>query len=137
MRFRFVCVATALLTASFANAHHSVTAYDLTKTKEISGTVREFQWTNPHSWIQVMVIDENGNEVEWSVECGAPSINSRLGWKKSDLRPGDKVTVQVHPMRDGTTHGTLKNITLVDGRTLQGPTERIGTAGQSTPGSTK
>lgn len=123
-----VSCATAMAFVSGAGAHHSVTAYDLTTTKELAGTVKEFQWTNPHSWIQLMIADETGKEIEWSIECGTPNFNSRQGWKRSDLRPGDKVAVRVHPMRDGTAHGTLVDVKLNDGRVLKGPTYVIGSS---------
>lgn len=110
----------ALMFAPGSSAHHSLSPYDLTSTKVVAGTVKEFQWTNPHSWIQLMVADASGQLVEWSIEVGTPNFNMRHGWKKSDIRPGDTVTARVHPMRDGSPHGTLVDVTLRDGRVLKG-----------------
>lgn len=129
IRFRLGVVAgfiAAWMVAPSALAHHSVTAYDLNAIKDLSGTVTEFQWTNPHSWIQLLVTDEAGKQTEWAIECGTPNFNAAQGWKKSDLRSGDKVEVRVHPMRDGSAHGTLVDVKLADGRVLLGPTTVIG-----------
>ena len=96
----------ALAMVPSAQAHHSTTAYDHTKTITLSGTVREFQWTNPHSWIQLLVTDPAGHTVEWSIETGAPNLNVRHGWKRDDLKFGDKVSMVIYPIKDGTAHGT-------------------------------
>jgi hypothetical protein len=115
----------APLFAAPAFAHHSTTAYDHTRTVALKGVVREFQWTNPHSWIQVLVTDAQGATTEWSIETGAPNLNVRHGWKKTDLKPGDKVTLVIYPIRDGSAHGTLSSITLPDGRVLDGAADFI------------
>mgnify|MGYP006199804513 CR=1 FL=1 len=70
------------------------------------GTVREFQWTNPHSWLQLQV-SEGGRTVEYSIELGSPNSMSRRGWRKTTFMPGDKVTVVMNPMRDGAPGGAL------------------------------
>jgi hypothetical protein len=119
-----LCVLVPLSIAS-AYAHHSTTAYDHTRTITLKGVVKEFQWTNPHSWIQLLVTDDKGVTTEWSVETGAPNLNVRHGWKKTDLKAGDKVTLVIYPMRDGSTHGTLANATLPDGRVLDGAADFI------------
>lgn len=115
-----------LSVATTASAHHSTAAYDRTKQIKLTGTVREFQWTNPHSWIQLVVTDKQGAKKEWGIEFGNPVINIRYGWKRTDVKPGDKVTVVVYPMRDGTAHGTLATIILADGRTLDGAADFVG-----------
>jgi hypothetical protein len=103
------------------SAHHSTAAYDYSKSLMLSGTVTDFQWTNPHMFIHLHVRDASGKEVEWDVECGTPNINVRHGWKKSDINRGDKLTMEIHPMRDGSFSGTLMTVTLADGRLLYGP----------------
>ena len=70
----------------------------------LTGTVKAFQWTNPHCWIQVLVSDERGTS-EWSVEMGAPMELYRGGWRPRTLKTGDRITVTIHPMRDGTRGG--------------------------------
>jgi hypothetical protein len=118
----------ALLAPLFAApvfAHHSTTGYDHTRSVTLEGEVREFQWTNPHSWIQLLVTDSRGAITEWSVETGTPSLNVRHGWKKTDLKPGDKVTMVIFPMSNGSAHGTLSEIALPDGRVLSGAADFI------------
>ena len=111
--------------AAPALAHHSTAMYDYKNTKMLSGTVKAFQWTNPHMFIKVMVPDAQGKEVEWAVECGTPNINARHGWKRSDIKPGDKLTMEINPLRDGSAGATLKWVQLPDGRKLWGPAEDI------------
>lgn len=106
----------AAVVAIPAIAHHSTAAYDYTKEVSLQGSVVEFQWTNPHMFIRTQV----ANQV-WNIECGTPNINVRHGWKKTDIKKGDKITLKIAPMRDGTTGGTLFSVKLADGRTLFGP----------------
>jgi hypothetical protein len=106
--------------ATAASAHHSTSEYDTSKQIKLAGTVKEFQWTNPHSWIELDVPDKHGAITEWGIEFGTPVINIRHGWKRTDLKPGDHVYMVIYPMRDGSAHGTLATITLADGRTLDG-----------------
>lgn len=116
------CVAVIGLAggAVTAFAHHSTSMYDNRNSRIVSGTVKEFQWTNPHMFIKLLVPDANGNTVEWYVECGTPNINARQGWKKSDIKAGDKITAEINPMRDGSPGATLKWVQLADGRRLGG-----------------
>jgi len=125
------CVAVVGLAggAMTAFAHHSTAMYDYRNTKTISGTVKEFQWTNPHMFIKVLVPDASGNTVEWNVECGTPNINARHGWKKSDIKTGDRVTLEMNPLRDGSPGATLKWVQLPDGRKLFGPAGDIASTG--------
>jgi hypothetical protein len=107
-----------LLWVGYANAHHSTASFDGNTTIELTGTVKEFQWTNPHTWIQIDVPNEKGELVEWSVEGGSPGTLSRSGWKATSFKPGDKVTVRVHPMVNGSPGGAFVGATLADGSTL-------------------
>jgi hypothetical protein len=113
-------LAAALLAAPLAGAHHSFASYDRAKNLTLTGTVKEFQWTNPHAWIQVLVPDDKGGTIEWSVECGSPNMMARTGWKKSTLAQGAAVVVTVNPLLDGRPSGSLVTITLADG-TVLGP----------------
>ncbi len=108
----------AVLLAAPALAHHSFAMFDADKTIEMSGAVTDFQWTNPHSWIQIMVTDAKGQNAEWSFEMGSPSVLARQGWKPKTVVAGNKVTVRVHPMKDGSTGGQFLSIVLPDGRKL-------------------
>jgi hypothetical protein len=115
-------VAALLSTATgpAADAHHSFAAFDRSKQVTLTGVVREFQWTNPHAWIQIVVTDEQGREVEWGAECGSPNMMARTGWKRTTLAPGDRVTAVVNPLLDGRPNGALVTVTLADG-TVLGP----------------
>jgi hypothetical protein len=96
------------LAAAPAFAHHSFAMFDNQKSVTLEGTVKEFQWTNPHSWVQLVVVDpKTGKDVEWSIEGGALNLLARQGWTRNSLKPGDKATIVIHPLKDGTTGGSL------------------------------
>jgi hypothetical protein len=99
-------------------AHHSFTMFDTTKALTISGTVTEFQWTNPHSYIEIDVPDESGAIKHWSIEMGSPSILQQSGWKFSSLKKGDKTTLVINPLKTGLAGGFLNQATLPDGKVL-------------------
>ena len=108
----------ALTAAAPAIAHHSFAPFDRTKEVTLTGTVTEFQWTNPHAWIQVAVKDDQGRETNWGIECGSANMMARTGWKKTTLKAGDAVVAIVNPLRDGRPNGGLVTITLPDGTVL-------------------
>jgi hypothetical protein len=109
-------LAVVVLAAAFpAAAHHSGAMFDDKKSITLSGTVKEFQWTNPHCWIQVLV-PAGEAAAEWSVEMGAPFELFRTGLRPRTLKPGDRITVVVHPMRDGTTAGLFVSAIGPDGK---------------------
>ena len=101
-----------------ASAHHSDAMFDSQKQIVLNGTVREFQYTNPHSWIQLVVAGDAGKTVEWSIETAAPVVLLRAGIKPTALQPGDKITLRAHPLKDGRAGGSLINVTKADGTTL-------------------
>ena len=106
-------VAAVSLAGAPAFAHHSFAMFDNQKNTTLEGTVKEFQWTNPHSWIQLMVKDPaTGKDVEWSIEGGSPNGLSRGGWKRTSLKPGDKAVVVIHPLKDGTNGGSLVTVSV-------------------------
>jgi hypothetical protein len=113
-----LAVLITLIAAAPLSAHHSYAAFDRTRQVTLSGVVKEFQWNNPHSWIQVHVTDDKGKTTEWGIECGSPNMMARTGWKSSTLKAGDKVTAVVNPLKDGRANGSLVKITLADGRVL-------------------
>ena len=110
--------ATVVVLAVPALAHHSAAGIDRTKTQVISGTVKEFRWTNPHSWIDLDVTDDKGVSTTWSVEMTSPTFLVRAGWKRSTLKAGDKVSVTLRPFRNGDPGGLFVSVTLADGQTL-------------------
>jgi Family of unknown function (DUF6152) len=110
--------AIAVLFSTPAYVHHSGAMFDGSKDVKITGTVMEFHWTNPHSSFKLSVPDKNGSESVWSVEMGGPNNLIHEGWKRTTIKPGDKITATVHPLKDGTPGGQYVSITLADGRTL-------------------
>jgi hypothetical protein len=103
-----------------AMAHHSFSMFDDRKEVVLKGTVKEFQWSNPHTWIQLNVPDASGRIVEWSIEGGSPNLVGRQGWKRNTFKPGDQVEITIHPMRDGQPGGSFMRAVLADGRKLGG-----------------
>jgi len=114
----------AFLTAGTAAAHHSAAMFDRDKQVSLAGTIVQFEWTNPHSWIQIDVPSENGSVDRWSVECNSPNNLVRMGWKSTSLKPGDKVTILIHPLRNGDRGGSFLSVTLPDGSVLTDPAYR-------------
>lgn len=115
---QLVLLCASLAVASAAWAHHSFAMFDLEKEVTVEGTVKEFQWTNPHCWLQVMVPDGKGGTQEWSFEMGAMGMLARTGWKSTTLKPNDKVTVVMNPLKSGAPSGRLLKVTLPDGRVM-------------------
>lgn len=101
-------------------AHHSFNMFDDKQEIALKGEVKEFQWSNPHTWIQLYVTDASGKVVEWSIEGGSPNLVGRQGWKRNTFKPGDKVEITVHPLRDGQPGGSFMRAVLPDGRKLGG-----------------
>jgi hypothetical protein len=120
-RFSMGVVLTAMTGAvSPASAHHSFAMYEPTKTLTFTGTVKAFQWTNPHVvvWI-LMQPDDGGPAQEWSLETTSPGVLTRAGWTRQSLKAGDRVSVTFSPLRDGSHGGGLNSVTLLDtGQTL-------------------
>jgi hypothetical protein len=111
-------LAMAMLLAISAQAHHSFTMFDATKSVTLIGTVTSFEWTNPHSYIEIDVPDEAGAVKHWSIEMGSPSILQQSGWKFSSLKKGDKTTLVINPLKDGRPCGFLNTATLPTGKML-------------------
>jgi hypothetical protein len=110
--------AALVLSSSVALAHHSFAMFDLGKDLTVEAVVKEVQFTNPHVWLQIMVTDDKGVATEWSIESGAPGMMLRNGWKPSTLKPGDKVTLTMHPLKNGSPGGSLVSVKVPDGRVL-------------------
>lgn len=114
---RIAMATGATMLAGSALAHHSGHFF-VDETVTLTGTVKEMQLTNPHSWIEMMVPDDQGELVQWSIEMSAPIVLFRRGWTRETIKPGDEVTVVARPMRDGRPGAIYVNITLPDGSTL-------------------
>lgn len=101
-----------------AVAHHSFAMFDREKQVTLEGTVREFQWTNPHVFVQLLVKNDKGIDEEWSIEGASPNMLFRRGWTAQSFKPGDRVTVIMNPLRDGQRGGNFVFARLPDGKTL-------------------
>jgi hypothetical protein len=126
MNARAIAIASTVvsLLALPAAGHHSFAMFDQQKIITLTGTVKNFEWVNPHSWIYLMVTDDNGAPKQWAIEMGSPAQTSRIGWKPDIIRPGDQVTIEMNPLKDGTRGGTILSLTLPDGK-------KLGRAGQT------
>jgi len=113
-------VALACVPFGSVSAHHSIAEFDYSKEVTIEGIVKEVQWTNPHSYIQVLVNTAAGGQDQWGIEIGSPSLNIRGGWRKDSVKRGDKVTMDIAPARSGKHYGTLRVLTTADGRKFKG-----------------
>ena len=100
-----------------AFAHHSFALFDHENRVTVTGTVVKFDWTNPHVFIQLEVPDGTAGK-HYTVECASPNVLTRVGWKFSDIKQGDKVTLLINPLRNGQPGGMLEKATLADGREL-------------------
>lgn len=108
----------AVFGANPAAAHHSPVMFDQTQQITMTGTVREFQWTNPHSYVQLVVKDDQGQDVEWNLEMAAPTYLYNLGWRPSTVKPGDTLIVTVAPLRKGGNGGLLLKAATGDGKPI-------------------
>ncbi len=117
-------IAAGAATAAPAFAHHSFAMFDGEKKVTLEGTVKDFQWTNPHSWIMLTVQDEAGQPQLWAIEMGGPGGLARQGWASTTLTPGMKVKTVIHPLKDGANGGQFMAITLPDGTQMGNPNGR-------------
>jgi hypothetical protein len=115
---RFISAIAVLGAVSQADAHHSTAMFDAAKEVVLIGTIKQFQYTNPHSWIQIIVPGSGGPDVEWSIETSAPIVLLRAGIRPTALQPGEKVTVRAHPLKDGAPGGSLIDVKKADGTML-------------------
>lgn len=106
---RLLWTSVVLIMAASAAAHHSFAMFDQSKETSLTGTVKSFQWTSPHCWIQLLVpIPGKANiSEEWAIEMGNPGALYRVGWRPGSLKEGDKITVAIHPLRDGKKGGSF------------------------------
>jgi len=110
-----IILAAAAVASWPVAAHHSFAVYDRTKTLTLKGTVKTFQWTNPHCVVWVLVQPDGGGEPqEWGIETTSPGVLTRGGWTRNFIKPGDRVSVEFSPLRDGSHGGGLNSVTLLD-----------------------
>src|SRR5262249_51392260 len=120
--------AAIFLSAAYTSAHHAFSAeYDENKRVTVSGTVTNFEWTNPHAWLYVDAKDASGKVINWSFEMGSPNGLVHRGWTKTDLKKGDQVTVDGYGAKNSTSVANVRTVAMPDGRKLFG-------GFQSTPG---
>jgi hypothetical protein len=113
-----LAIVAAFAAAAPASAHHSTAMFDFAKTVEITGTVQDFQWTNPHTWTNVSVAGSGDSVGIYGLEGMSPNYLARNGWTKRTLNPGDTITFEVHPLKDGRKGGFMVSAKLADGTVL-------------------
>jgi Family of unknown function (DUF6152) len=119
-RFLAVTAAALLLVTGVVSAHHSTAMFDMAHTVKLTGTVTQFDWTNPHTFIWMEVMNSSSGTTEsWSIEGMSPNYLSRNGWTRHTLKPGDKIGMEVHLLKDGRKGGFCATVTLADGKTLR------------------
>lgn len=118
-RLQSACICIlGLSIAGSAFAHHSMEGFDRTKNVTLVGTVKQFKWANPHSWIELEVPNDKGGVDAWNIEMTAPFVLIRAGWRATSLKPGDKVTVVGHPQKSGEPGALFVSVTLANGEKL-------------------
>jgi len=101
-----------------ALGHHSPAVFDRTKEVKLVGSVKEFRWSNPHSFIELDVKNDKGETETWAIEMNPPSYLVKAGWKSSTIKPGETVTVMINPLRTPEKVGKFVSITLSTGQVL-------------------
>jgi len=110
-----------------AAAHHSFAMFDQTKVTTLDGTVRQFQWANPHAFIELDVVTR-GRTKRWAIELNSPNNLTRQGWRRSSLKPGERVTVRIAPLRNGNPGGLFLDLRKADGTVLDSGLPKDGSA---------
>jgi hypothetical protein len=118
MKTGIIAAFLVLALAGTVLAHHSFAPFDTNAQKTVTGTVKQFDWTNPHTWIWLNVANDKGGTDVFGFEGMSPNYLGRRGWSKNTLKPGDKVTINYRPLRDGSNGGMFMNAKLADGKVL-------------------
>jgi len=114
-------ILATILIATFAGpaaAHHSFSAFNTTEQKTVVGTVKKVEWTNPHIWIYIEVVNDKGHADVYSFEGMSPNYLERRDWTRSTLKVGDKITVTFNPLRNGDNGGMFINGKMASGKVL-------------------
>jgi len=104
-RFGGLAIGVLAIAGVHVSAHHSFAVFDMTQEKTITGVVSKFEWTNPHTFIWVDVANDKGVVETWGIEGMSPNYLGRRGWSKNSVKPGDKITVSVRPLKEGKPGG--------------------------------
>ena len=124
-----LAVASAgLVAAPSALAHHSFAMFDQRKVMTIEGTVHEFQWTNPHAFIELDARNAQGRTTRYSIELNSPNNLTRQGWRRNSLRPGETISLRMAPLRNGSPGGLFLDLTKADGTVLDSGLPKNGAA---------
>jgi hypothetical protein len=115
-----------------ALAHHSYAEFDTQKQMTIQGTVKEWQWTNPHSWMLLMVPNAQGQAEQWAIEFNSVSLLAHQGWRPTTVTEGDKIAITFHPMKNGSHAGSFVSAKLANGRMMGGRPVKGSAAGTAT-----
>ena len=105
----------ALSLAAVARAHHTHAMYEPELRVTLKGTATALHWSNPHVWLYMTMVDENGQSANWVLEGGAPVELTRQGWRGDKPAPGDAITVTIRPLKDGARGGLIRTIEFADG----------------------
>ncbi len=127
-KVKLACAALAMLVAPTADAHHSFSQFDMRRLVTLTGTVREWTWANPHTWLHLEVRGRNGQTERWALVGSSPNMMSRWGWRASDIHSGDRVVIDVHPGRNGDPIGAMQTVFLANGRVRIDPAGSTGQA---------
>lgn len=115
----FAIAATAVTASGPALAHHSAAMFDFAHPITLEGTVKEYNWTNPHISVDLVVDGKDGAPPKtWTIEASSVGVMSRAGWSKRTLQPGDKIKILFSPLRDGGAAGSITSVTLASGKTI-------------------
>ena len=124
-RMRSIWAAAAIVVAlsgsiglQSVSAHHSFALYDMTRSVEVDGSVDKLEWSNPHCWLFIFVAGSDSATVSYGFEMSSVGEMTRRGWKKLLVKPGDKIKVKYHPLRDGRNGGLMMSVTMADGQTI-------------------
>jgi len=130
-----LAILIALVSAQPLAAHHSGAGFDSTRVVEIKGTIKEFQFKNPHTWIQLLV-DDGGKTTEWSLEWGSPNQLGRMGYRPSTFPAGARVTIRLNPVRNGAAAGGFIAAKFEDGTVIGQWDSKVGPSAAGPSGAT-
>jgi len=110
-------ISLSIVIGGAVQAHHSGAMFDRSKVVTVQGALIEYVYTNPHPWLRLMVRSD-GKDLEWDAEAPSVQTMSRVGLTRSTLKPGDRLTLRLHPLKDGRPGGALIDVTLASGKVI-------------------